>query len=195
MKPTMSVGPNAVRTNCMSDPRARVALAICPMWYSSQKIRNRRTLSFAASVAACDRDRIVSDTSSSAFGCPSALTYWKARISWVDAVFLELEIAGRERGHGVAVAVEDDGVHADELGSRAKHGLRGLRGRRLAGRGLRGRLALGGLLIGRSRPGPGAGAPSQRMPRAIRAQAPVGGLTLISMRGSLRGQRRRDKNY
>ena len=70
MKPTMSVGPNAVRTNCVRYPRARVALTIWPMWYSSQKIRKSRTLSFEASAAACERDRIVSETSSSWLACP-----------------------------------------------------------------------------------------------------------------------------
>jgi hypothetical protein len=57
-----------------------MALLNCSMWYSSQKIRNTRTSSRAASAAAWCVDRMGSDKSS--VGSPVASTSLKEVISW-----------------------------------------------------------------------------------------------------------------
>ncbi len=64
MMPTRSVGPKFSSTALVSASLARSADTNCSMWYSSQKIRNVRTSSRAASAAACEAPRIGSDRSS-----------------------------------------------------------------------------------------------------------------------------------
>ena len=126
MKPTMSVGPNAVRTKCISDVRARVALSICPMWCSSQKMRNTRTLSLAASAAACDQRSNRQRHLVVWRRLPDGLDELEGLDLLSDAVFLQLEVVWRQGGTRLTFLVEHGDVHRTRVCASAKDGFRRL---------------------------------------------------------------------
>ena len=147
MKATISVGPNAVRTNCISDVARAIGARNLPDVVFVPENQEDRTLSCAASAAACDLDRIVSDTFVVGIRLAVVADVLEAADLLGDAFFLELEIARRQRRYRLALLVEDGDVDADEVGAGAEDGLGGCWGvgERALGRVLRRGLAGGGL--------------------------------------------------
>ena len=117
---TRSVGPNANCTKLVSASRARIAGAIWPMWYSSQKMTNTRMSSRAASTAACCGERIGSDVSSSG-ASPLASTSLRVSIACGDAVLADVEVVLRQVGDRLPLAIEHGDVDAHLVGAAAEH--------------------------------------------------------------------------
>ena len=127
MKPTMSVGPNAVRTNCVRYPRARVGahhladVVLVPEDQEQPDVVFRRLGGRVRSRPDRQRHLVV------LVGLPGVLDELEGADFLRDAVFLQLEVAGGQRRDRHAFLIEHRHVDADKLGAGAENGLRRLR--------------------------------------------------------------------
>ena len=123
----MSVGPKAVRTNCVRYVRARVArhhladVVLVPENQEEPDVVLRGLGRRMRSRTDRQRDVVV------LIGLSVVLDELERADFLGDAVFLQLEIARGQRRHGDALAIEHGHVDADKLGTGPENGLRRLR--------------------------------------------------------------------